>query len=119
MRSRIKSYGKTPSSFKYDIWHGDASTPALRELIASISAHGKVSSIPKRSPIRLFDMARSYCIWSNLPPRHVPRVRQMVERIARTGYGVPLVREVWAAGDALPDVERQVLRERGLPSHGL
>src|SRR5437764_2663970 len=115
MRSRITSYAKTPSSLRYEISTGIASTASRPfVLMALMSAQGNVSSIPKIRPTRFFRIEG----WSIESP-HVPRVREMVESIARAGDGVSVVRQVRAASDALPHLRRPLLRERGLRPNGI
>src|SRR5207245_5230939 len=80
MRSRMTSYPKTPSSFRYEISTGIASTrsPPLR-LIASMRAHGNVSSMPNRSPTRFFRIwACEYRVFASIPSaaRNQPRRRE-------------------------------------------
>src|SRR5437764_3530544 len=126
----MRSYSKTPSSLMYEISTGTARTRSPpRVLIALINAHGNVSSIPKSRPIRFFRMLEVYPARQrnnraagahrhvasggsddpapargiNSEKHYVPRLRRLALLFARPAHGVPLVRQVRAAGDDLPD----------------
>src|SRR5438552_6429321 len=71
-----------------------------------------------RGNVRRFSLVVRRAAIYNEPPttnnEHVPRLRRLALPLPGPAHGVPLVRQVRAAGDDVPDLRRPVLRKRRL-----